>query len=60
MGKINPVESASRVAGRARVEAEAAQAKAELKSVEYFLLSAKVQPLLLPLFYMLSISLAMS
>jgi hypothetical protein len=41
MGKINPVESASRVADRARVEAEAAQAKAELKSVEFFFVERK-------------------
>jgi hypothetical protein len=40
MGKINPVESASRVvADRARVEAEAAQAKAEL--IEYVFVERK-------------------
>jgi hypothetical protein len=35
MGKINTADSASRVADRARVEAETAQAKAEMKPVAY-------------------------
>jgi hypothetical protein len=41
MGKMNPVESACRVAHRARVESEAAQAEAEMMRVKYVFVERK-------------------